>query len=215
MAALERAAYTHTMSEQPAMTAKERPVASVTGELNRAAPDFRALTDAGTRALSSYRGQWLALMYCPKGACDERPECLEGLRMQTRAIGALGGQLLMLHPTLGANDKAVESSLRERDLKWLHVGTVLDPKFLERYQVSPEDDQGHGVTGVFLIDPQGKLRATARYAACAPVIVHEIAALMKTAIDRFGLCGTQTPASPEVLRCASDSNYGCVEWFQY
>jgi peroxiredoxin len=215
MAAVERAVYIDVMSERPETIAKATPAASVGGELNRAAPDFRALTDAGTRALSNYRGQWLALMYCPRGSCEERPECLEGLRMQTRAIGALGGQLLMLHPTLGADDKVVESHLGGRDLKWLHVGTVLDPKFLERYQVSPEDAEGHGVTGVFLIDPQGKLRATARYAACAPVVVHEIATLMKTAIDRFGLCGTQTAASAEVLRAAADSNYGCVEWFQY
>jgi hypothetical protein len=184
-------------------------------ELNRAAPEFHALTADGVRELANYRGRWLALMYCPRGSCAERPECLEGLRLQTRAIGALGGQLLMLHPALAADDKSAEKLLSERDLKSLNVGTVLDRKFLERYQVSQEDGLGHGVTGVFLIDPQGQLRAAARYAACAPVVAHEIATLMRTAIERFGMSGKEIPASPAVQRAAADSNYGCVEWFQY
>jgi alkyl hydroperoxide reductase subunit AhpC len=184
-------------------------------ELNRAAPEFHAFTAAGVRELANYRGRWLALMYCPRGTCTERPECLEGLSMQTRALGALGGQLLMLHPPLAAEDKSMEGKLTERDLKSVNVGTVLDPKFLERYQVSQEDGLGHGVTGVFLIDPQGKMRAAARYTACAPVVAHEIAALMRTAIDRFGMSGKEIPASPAAQQAAADANYGCVEWFQY
>jgi alkyl hydroperoxide reductase subunit AhpC len=184
-------------------------------EMNRSAPEFHAITDAGSHELSNYRGQWLAMMYCPRGTCSERTECLEALRMQTRAIGAMGGQLLMLHPTLGAHDKVVEEVLHEGNLKWLHVGTVLDPKFLEHYQVSQEDDQGHGITGVFLIDPQGKLRAAARYAACAPAVMHEICTLMRTAIERFGMSGMEIPAEPGVRRAGVDANYGCVEWFHY
>lgn len=184
-------------------------------ELNSQAPDFRAFTQSGERELASYRGKWLALMYCPRGTCADRPECLEALRMQSRAVGALGGQLLMLHPTLGAGDSAAEKTLQDGQLKTLHVGTVLDAKFLERYQVAADGDKGHGVTGVFLIDPQGKLRAAARYTACAPVVMQEIAAVMRTAIERFGLSGTLPPASPEVKRFAADANYGCIEWFQY
>lgn len=184
-------------------------------ELNQAAPEFHALTAAGIRELGNYRGRWLALMYCPRGSCADRPECLEGLHVQARAIGALGGQLLMLHPALAAEDKVTDTILSERDLRSVNVGTVLDPKFLERYQVSPEDGLGHGVTGVFLIDPQGKMRAAARYTACAPVVAHEIAALMRTAIERFGRSGKETPASPAVERAAADSSHGCVEWFQY
>ena len=184
-------------------------------ELNRSAPEFHAITDAGARELSSYHGQWLAMMYCPRGTCSERTECLEALRMQSRAIGAMGGQLLMLHPTLGAHDKMVEDVVHEHSLKWLHVGTVLDPKFLERYQVSQEDEQGDAIMGVFLIDPQGKLRAVARYAACAPAVMHEICTLMRTAIERFGMSGMEIPAEPGARRAGVDANYGCVEWFHY
>lgn len=184
-------------------------------ELNRPAPEFRVITEAGARELSSYRGQWLALMYCPRGTCSDRPECLDGLRAQTRAIGAMGGQLLMLHPALASEDRWIEGKAAASGFTSLHVGTILDSKFLERYHVEREDDAGHGITGVFLIDPQGNLRASARYSACAPVVMHEIAALMRTAIERFGLSGTLQPAQPEVTRAANDLNYGCVEWFQY
>lgn len=184
-------------------------------KMNRSAPEFHAITEAGARELSHYRGQWLAMMYCPRGSCSERPECLEALRMQSRAIGAMGGQLLMLHPTLERIDKFIERDMEVHDLKSLHVGTVLDPKFLERYQVAEDDVQGHGVTGVFLIDPQGKLRAAARYTACAPAVMHEISTLMRTAIERFGLSGKAIAAQPKVRQAAADANYGCVEWFQY
>ncbi|MGH8263322.1 MAG: redoxin domain-containing protein [Steroidobacteraceae bacterium] len=184
-------------------------------ELNHPAPPFRALTEAGARELSQYRGQWLALMYCPRGSCSERTQCLEGLRAQARAIGALGGQLLMLHPTLQGPDKALQQLLLEDNLKWVHAGTVADREFLERYQVATEDGLGHGITGVFLIDPQGRLRAAARYTACAPVVAHEIAELLRVAVERFGLSGTQVPATPEVKQAEADRNYGCVEWFVY
>ncbi len=184
-------------------------------QLNRPAPDFRARTDAGVRELASYHGQWLALMYCARGSCGLRAECLEGLHQQTRAIATLGGRLLILHPSLEADDQFVELALQDHKLRSLLVGTVDDPEFLRAYQVRDEDDTAHGVTGVFLIDPQGTLRAAARYSACAPAIVHEIAELMRIAIERFGSSGKESrpfgaPASHSV-----DVNQGCVEWFQY
>jgi alkyl hydroperoxide reductase subunit AhpC len=184
-------------------------------ELNRAAPDFHAKTDAGVRELSSYHGQWLALMYCPRGSCGLRAECLEGLHRQTREIAALGGRLLILHPSLGVDDQLVELALQDRKLKSLLVGTVDDPEFLKAYQVRDEDDAGHGVTGVFLIDPQGTLRAAARYSACAPAIVQEIAELMRIAIGRFGSTGKETRPFGAPVNRSGDVNQGCVEWFQY
>lgn len=183
--------------------------------LNCKAPDFRALTDRGVRDLASFRGQWLALMYCPRESCDLRAQCAEGLSKQMQEIGAMGGQLLILHPLLGRHDKDFELALRARKLKPLLVGTIRDPKFLQAYQVRDDDGLGHGVTGIFLIDPQGKLRAAARYTACAPVIVHEIASSMRAAIERFGQSGTQTPPTADLTHVVPDANYGCVEWFQY
>ena len=184
-------------------------------QLNRPAPDFHAKTDAGTRELASYHGQWLALMYCPRGSCGLRAECLEGLHQQTREIAALGGRLLILHPSLAGDDQFVELALQDRKLRSLLVGTVDDPEFLQAYQVRDADDAGHGVTGVFLIDPQGTLRAAARYSACAPAIVHEIAELMRIAIGRFGSSGKESRRFGAPVSSPVDVNQGCVEWFQY
>jgi hypothetical protein len=184
-------------------------------ELNREAPGFLTLTDAGLRDVSDYRGQWLALMYCPRGSCAVRAECLEGLRAQTHAIAGLGGLLLLLHPALGIDDEALELALRHQNPKSLLVGSATDPKFLREYQLRPEDGAGHGVAGVFLIDPQGLLRAAARYTACTPVVVSEIAALMRTAIERFGPSGMEMHAEGSEFLAPPSADYGCVEWFQY
>jgi peroxiredoxin len=215
MAGRGASAYTGYMKARGKHPNKRPATARTAGELNRKAPGFRALTDAGMRELADFRGKWLALMYCPVGSCALRAECLEGLRSQTREVGAMGGELLMLHPALTGDDRAIERALRARKPKSMRVGTAADPGFLEAYRVSAEKRPGEGVTGVFLIDPKGKLRAAARYTACGPVVVHEIAALMRTAIERFGLSGTQIPPTTEVRRAAADANYGCVEWFQY
>lgn len=185
------------------------------GGLNLRAPDFRALTDRGVRDLASFRGRWLALMYCPRAFCDLRAQCAEGLVKQMQEIGEMGGQLLVLHPSLGGDDKGFGLALRARKLKSLLVGSIRDPKFLRDYQVRDEDGLGRGVTGIFLIDPQGKLRAAARYTACAPIIVHEIASSMRAAIDQFGQSGTQMPPTADLTQVVPDANYGCVEWFQY
>lgn len=215
MAAHPGCAYTGHMKARAKHPKKRPTTAKPAGELNRKAPDFRARTDAGMRELADFRGKWLALMYCPVGSCALRAECLEGLRRQTREVGAMGGELVMLHPALTGDDRAIERALRAQKRRSMLVGTVADPGFLQAYRVSAEKGTGQGVTGVFLIDPQGKLRAAARYTACGPVVVHEIAALMRTAIERYGLSGTQIPPTTEVRRAAADANYGCVEWFQY
>jgi hypothetical protein len=184
-------------------------------ELNREAPAFQTLTDSGLRDLKAYRGKWLALMYCPRGACAMRAECLDGLRLQARDIATLGGELLLLHPSLGLDDEALELILRHQHPKSLLVGSVTDPKFLSDYHLGAEDGAGHGVTGVFLIDPQGLLRAAARYTACAPVVAHEIASLMQLAIARFGQTGKECHAESAEAPAVQNPDYGCVEWFQY
>jgi hypothetical protein len=184
-------------------------------ELNGRAPEFRALTNAGVRDLASYRGQWLALMYCPRAACGLRADCLGRLDEQAREINAMGGQLLVLHPALANHDKDLERPVRQRRLRSFLVGTPADARFLQAYQLREEDGLGHGITGLFIIDPQGKLRAAARHTACAPVFANEIATQMRTAIEKFGQSGMRLPEMEGKVLPAADVNYGCVEWFQY
>ena len=134
--------------------------------LNEPAPDFRAKTTFGERALADYRGKWLVLFSHP---ADFTPVCTTEFTAFARAadqFGALNTELLGLSIDSIFSHIAWVRNIEEK------FGVVIPFPIIEDLKmtvasaygmVHPGAGDTSAVRATFVIDPDGVLRAMLYY----------------------------------------------------
>lgn len=134
--------------------------------LHDPAPEFRARTTMGERALSGYRGKWLLLFSHP---ADFTPVCTSEFVSFARAADrfrALECELLALSVDSLFSHLAWVRSIREQFGVEIPFPIVEDPSMAiaRAYgMISPRAPDAAMVRAVFAIDPEGVIRAITWY----------------------------------------------------
>lgn len=134
--------------------------------LHDPAPEFRARTTMGERALSGYRGKWLLLFSHP---ADFTPVCTSEFVAFARAADrfrALDCELLALSVDSLFSHLAWVRSIREQFGVEIPFPIVEDPSMAiaRAYgMISPRAPDAAMVRAVFAIDPDGVIRAITWY----------------------------------------------------
>ena len=134
--------------------------------LHDPAPEFRARTTMGERTLVSYRGKWLLLFSHP---ADFTPVCTSEFVAFARAADrfrALGCESLALSVDSLFSHLAWVRSIRDQFGVEIPLPIVEDPSMAiaRAYgMISPHAPDAAMVRAVFVIDPQGVIRAITWY----------------------------------------------------
>lgn len=134
--------------------------------LHDPAPEFRARTTTGERALSSYRGKWLLLFSHP---ADFTPVCTSEFVAFARAADrfrALECELLALSVDSLFSHLAWVRSIREQFGVEIPFPIIEDPSMAiaRAYgMISPRAPDAAMVRAAFVIDPEGIIRAITWY----------------------------------------------------
>jgi len=198
-------------------------------QLNEPAPDFEAVTTHGTIKLSDYRGKWVILFSHP---ADFTPVCTTEFAafaaiypdLQERNVDLIGLSIDSIYSHI-----AWVRNIQE------HLGVEipfpviadLDMKVAKKYgMVHPNASSTQAVRAVFLIDPEGLLRAMIYYPLSNGRNMDEILRLVDAlqASDQHGIA---TPANwrpgekvivppPKTQADAAKrvgEGYECVDWY--
>lgn len=147
-------------------SAREIPARGWPPLLHDKAPDFRARTTMGERGLADYRGTWLLLFSHPG---DFTPVCTSEFVAFARAADrfeALGCGLLALSVDSLFSHLAWIRSIRERFGVAIPFPIIEDPSMAiaKAYgMVAPSAADASLVRAVFVIDPEGTIRAITWY----------------------------------------------------
>lgn len=133
-------------------------------KLGQDAPDFMAESTSGWVSLGHYRGKWVVLFsYVKDDTSVCTAQCVSFVDHQ-ETFKALGVQLLGLSvDSLESHQKWVAKLEKERGVKFgFPLVADADKKIARQYGILDEE-RGMALRGVFVIDPQGKLRFMACY----------------------------------------------------
>ncbi len=201
--------------------------------LGEPAPDFSALTTQGPMKLEDYRGKWVIIFSHP---ADFTPVCttefiaLAGVDDELRALNTylIGLSIDSVHAHLGWL-----RNIKERMGVDIHFPVIadLDMNVAQLYgMVQSGASNTSTVRCVFIIDPEGILRAMLYYPLTNGRYIPEIVRLVK-ALQTTDEKGVATPAnwqpgdkvvvpSPttlegaeERLRVAEKEGYECKDWY--
>ena len=199
--------------------------------LNTPAPYFEGRSTHGFVRLSDYAGKWLVFFAHP---ADFTPVCASefvGFGHHADQFAALDCRLL------GVSVDSVYSHLAWRESLREHFGVSIDFPIMEdvslqisrRYGMVHPRERGEGeVRALFVIDPQGLLRAMLYYPASTGRSVNEVLRLVQ-ALQTSDRQHVVTPEgwvpgedtiepAPETVAAADTRrglNYGCVDWYYY
>lgn len=203
--------------------------ATVTPQLNKPAPDFTAKTTHGEISLSDYRGKWLVLFSHP---ADFTPVCTSEFIAFAKMYPAFRKRNTCL---LGLSIDSV----------YAHIGWVrnieenfgvkipfpiiddLGMNIVKQYgMIQPGVSDTSAVRAVFIIDPEGILRAMIYYplttGRCIPEILRLIDALQVTDQYQVVTPANWTPGKtvlvppPNTQKGAEErleSGCDCVDWY--
>jgi peroxiredoxin 2/4 len=209
--------------------------------LDSPAPYFEARSTHGSIKLTDYAGKWLVFFAHP---ADFTPVCTsEFVEFARRSaeFKALNCSLLGLSVDSVYAHLAWRQSIRERfdvsiDFPLLDDGSMT---IARRYaMVSPESCSSAAVRALFVIDPQGVLRAMLYYPVTVGRSVSEVLRLVQAlqTADRLHVVtpegwkpGAAVIEPPPDTACAADArcpetrpanrltddDYGCVDWYYY
>lgn len=197
--------------------------------LNEPAPDFEAPTTHGPRRLSDYRGKWLILFSHP---ADFTPVCTtEFMAFADRfeEFRQRNCELLGLSIDSTYSHLAWVQAIREKLGKTVPFPIIADLSMAvaHRYgMIHPGASDTATVRALFVIDPEGILRAMIYYPLTNGRSVDEVLRLL-TALqttDRHGVATPEgwrpgqkvivpPPKTVEELEARLASGYECADWF--
>ena len=174
--------------------------------LNEPAPEFTALTTHGEKSLSDYRGKWLVLFSHP---ADFTPVCTtEFIAFAKRAddFKAIDTELLGLSIDSNYSHIAWVRNIKEKFGVEIPFPIIADLKMdvAKKYgMVHPNADDTHAVRAVFVIDPEGILRAMVYYPLTNGRSIDEILRLVKAlqTTDKYGVATPEgwQPGDPVIV----------------
>jgi peroxiredoxin (alkyl hydroperoxide reductase subunit C) len=199
--------------------------------LNHPAPDFEAQSTQGPLRLGDFAGKWLILFAHP---ADFTPVCTS----EIVAFGRASGQFAALNcRLLGLSVDSVYSHLAWRENIRQHFGVSIDFPIIEdvsleisrRYgMVDAQAQQVSDVRALFIIDPQGLMRAMLYYPPTTGRSVSEVLRLLQALqiSDRDHVVtpegwqpGQETvepaPRTIESSEARRNVGQGCVDWYYY
>lgn len=198
-------------------------------QLNKAAPDFTAVTTDGVKSLSDYKGKWLVLFSHP---ADFTPVCTTefmAFAKRADAFKALDTELLGLSIDSHYAHLAWMRNIKEKfDIEIpFPIIADLDMKVATSYgMVHPGASDTSAVRATFIIDPEGVLRAMVYYPMSNGRSIDEflrlIAALQTS--DKNGVATPEAwqpgdkvivppPATAEAAEARMAEGYECVDWY--
>lgn len=199
--------------------------------LGEAAPYFEAHSTRGLVKLTDYRGQWLVFFAHP---ADFTPVCASefvSFGNHAEQFKALNCALLGLSAdTVQSHASWIESLRRESGVA-IEFPIIEDPSMTiaRRYRMTATDtNQPVALRALFVIDPNGILRAMLYYPCSTGRSVHEILRLvqaLQVADEERVLTpegwqpgqSTLTPPPQTVIAASGprELSYGCVDWYFY
>jgi len=198
-------------------------------QLNKAAPDFTAVTTDGVKSLSDYKGKWLVLFSHP---ADFTPVCTTefmAFAKRADAFKALDTELLGLSIDSHYAHLAWMRNIKEKfDIEIpFPIIADLDMKVATSYgMVHPGASDTSAVRATFIIDPEGVLRAMVYYPMSNGRSIDEflrlIAALQTS--DKNGVATPEAwqpgdkvivpaPATAEAAEARMAEGFECVDWY--
>jgi len=197
--------------------------------LNEPAPAFEANTTHGRRTLSDYAGSWLVLFSHP---ADFTPVCTTEFLAFARAypdFHAVGAELLGLSiDSVFAHLAWVRNMKQNFDVDIpFPVIDDLSMRVAQAYgMIQPGASNTSAVRAVFVIDPQGVLRAMIYYPLSNGRSVPEILRLVKAlqASDAFDIATPEgwqpgdkvmvpPPATQDGARARLEEGFECADWY--
>ncbi len=210
------------------MTTVESPVTTMP-RLNEAAPNFEAKTTQGIKKLSDYKGKWLVLFSHP---ADFTPVCTTefiGFTKHYPEFQALNTELLGLSIDSIHSHLAWIRNIKENfavDVPFPIIDD-LSMKVAHAYgMIQPGASDTSAVRAVFVIDPEGILRAMIYYPLSNGRSIPEILRLVKAlqVSDEHGVAtpegwqaGEQVIVPPPASQAEAEQRlkqgYDCVDWY--
>jgi peroxiredoxin 2/4 len=186
------------------------------------APDFRARTTAGERALSDYRGKWLIFFSHP---ADFTPVCTTefvGLSMAANQFAAMDCELLGLSVDSLFSHLAWLRAIREVFDVTIDFPVIEDPSMAigRAYgMIDVKTQDSAAIRSTFFIDPEGVIRAITCYPHNVGRSVAEMLRMLRALQRAYGdqvLTPEGWHPGDDVLRPAAEqatSNDGGADWF--
>lgn len=197
--------------------------------LNEPAPDFEAVTTHGPRRLADYRGSWLILFSHP---ADFTPVCTTEFIAFTKRYEEFRDrncELLGLSVDSNFSHLAWVRTIEEKFGVRIPFPIIadLDMKVSHRYgMIHPGASETATVRALFVIDPQGILRAMIYYPLTTGRSIDEVLRLL-TALQTTDAHGVSTPEgwrpgdrvivpppkTVEELEERLKAGYECKDWW--
>lgn len=177
------------------MTGEAAPARGAPPLLHDPAPGFTARTTMGERTLSGYRGRWLLLFSHP---ADFTPVCTSEFVSFAKAagrFGALGCELLALSVDSLFSHFAWIRSIHEQFEVKVPFPVIEDPSMAiaRAYgMIAPNAPDASMVRAVFMIDPDGIVRAISWYPMTTGRSVEEMLRVLE-ALQATDAHGVSTP----------------------
>jgi peroxiredoxin (alkyl hydroperoxide reductase subunit C) len=211
------------------MTDVTETTASTMPQLNKRAPDFKAVTTHGERTLNDYTGKWLVLFSHP---ADFTPVCTtEFMAFAKRAddFKAINTELLGLSIDSHYSHLAWVRNIKEKfgvDIPFPIIAD-LDMKVAQAYgMIHPEAADTSAVRATFIIDDKGVLRAMVYYPMTNGRSIDEFVRLV-TALQTSDANSVATPegwqpgdkvivpppSTTEAAEARMSEGHECVDWY--
>ncbi len=198
-------------------------------QLNKAAPNFEAVTTHGVKKLDDYKGKWLVLFSHP---ADFTPVCTtEFIAFAKRAedFKAVNTELLGLSIDSHFSHMAWVRNIKEKfdvDIPFPIIAD-LDMKVAKSYgMIHPGAADTSAVRATFIIDDKGVLRAMVYYPMSNGRSIDEFLRLVKAmqTSDANGIATPEgwqpgdkvivpPPATSEAAEARMNEGYECVDWY--
>lgn len=211
------------------MTDVTETTATTMPQLNKRAPDFKAVTTHGERTLNDYTGKWLVLFSHP---ADFTPVCTtEFMAFAKRAddFKAINTELLGLSIDSHYSHLAWVRNIKEKfdvDIPFPIIAD-LDMKVAQAYgMIHPGAADTSAVRATFIIDDKGVLRAMVYYPMTNGRSIDEFVRLV-TALQTSDANSIATPegwqpgdkvivpppATTEAAEARMSEGHECVDWY--
>lgn len=200
------------------------PVASLP-RINEPAPDFKARTTHGERALSDYRGKWLILFSHP---ADFTPVCTTEFMAFAKAadrFAALNCELLGLSIDSVFSHLAWVRNIKEKFDVTIPFPIIEDLKMdvAKAYgMIHPGAGDTSAVRATFVIDPEGKIRAMVYYPMSNGRSVDEFVRLLQglQTADKHGVATPENwrPGEPVIVpppKTSADADARAGQGYEY
>jgi len=197
--------------------------------LNEPAPDFEANTTHGRRTLADYTGTWLVLFSHP---ADFTPVCTTEFLGFARAypeFKAVGAELLGLSIDSIYSHLAWVRNIKQNfdvDIPFPIIDDLSMTVANAYGMVQPGASSTSAVRAVFVIDPQGVLRAMIYYPLSNGRSIPEVLRLVKAlqATDAFGIATPEgwtpgdkvmvpPPTTQDGARERLEEGFECADWY--